>query len=555
MAAFEELNVADKKKEMIAMPRHSFIQMTKLHNVMGRIDYITSTVKQENLYAIYATQPLRSFWKDLAKCNIEEFAKSGTIGKYIEARELIIALPEGLYHYEHDYLIKHFATDFKKKYGVDCYAALHHNKRKTNFHIHLIFAERTKLEKPVVKVASRNMFYDERGKHVRTKKEILDASGDIRNGCKIIRKGEVYEKKEFSIKVDRFKKDSFLDEAKVFFTNEINQLVLHEEDKLKVFDKNSPYLATKKIGRNNPKVEQIEQDNKLRMDWNREVDRAIISDVPMDDILQIKMEHITEPIKRSIQRYGNKPQRLTLILNMAITELVLLISKVLEAARTIWSKIQHTDVVIADKTDNVSHIVADTATHIEENAIIEDIKPKQGESAENVITSPSKEMVATQKTPAKPVMTPVVADYTKLKKIKEELDNQNKLIFEAEQRRGNFEIELSDLKGLAKLTRKAELQRKIDEKTDYIDRLKIGLSNMVRNYGFENMNEFYLSYKESKTAFADYQQKVEDWKKGYDNVVVSKDKTETMSEKLDRLQNEVESSRQYNKQNQAKWAR
>ena len=141
------------------MPRHSFIQMTKLHNVMGRIDYITSTVKQENLYAIYATQPLRSFWKDLAKCNREEFAKSGTIGKYIEARELIIALPEGLYHYEHDYLIKHFATDFKKKYGVDCYAALHHNKRKTNFHIHLIFAERTKLEKPVVKVASRNMFY------------------------------------------------------------------------------------------------------------------------------------------------------------------------------------------------------------------------------------------------------------------------------------------------------------------------------------------------------------------------------------------------------------
>lgn len=110
MAAFEELNVADKKKEMIAMPRHSFIQMTKLHNVMGRIDYITSTVKQENLYAIYATQPIRSFWKDLAKCNREEFAKSGTIGKYIEARELIIALPEGLYHYEHDYLIKHFAN-------------------------------------------------------------------------------------------------------------------------------------------------------------------------------------------------------------------------------------------------------------------------------------------------------------------------------------------------------------------------------------------------------------------------------------------------------------
>ena len=141
MAAFEELNVADKKKEMIAMPRHSFIQMTKLHNVMGRIDYITSTVKQENLYAIYATQPLRSFWKDLAKCNREEFAKSGTIGKYIEARELIIALPESFPDlYDPDRLLQMFTNRFKEKYGVECVSALHHNKRKTNYHIHLIFS-------------------------------------------------------------------------------------------------------------------------------------------------------------------------------------------------------------------------------------------------------------------------------------------------------------------------------------------------------------------------------------------------------------------------------
>ncbi len=57
-------------------------------------------------------------------------------------------------------------------------------------------------------------------------------------------------------------------------------------------------------------------------------------------------------------------------------------------------------------------------------------------------------------------MTPVVADYTNLKKIKEELDNQNKLIFEAEQQRGNFEIELSDLKGLAKLTKESRVAEK-----------------------------------------------------------------------------------------------
>ena len=70
----------------------------------------------------------------------------------------------------------------------------------------------------------------------------------------------------------------------------------------------------------------------------------------MDDILQIKREHITEPIKRSIKIYGNKPQRLALILNMAITELVLLISKMLEAARAIRNKILHTDVTTVSYT-------------------------------------------------------------------------------------------------------------------------------------------------------------------------------------------------------------
>lgn len=276
------------------------------------------------------------------------------------------------------------------------------------------------------------------------------------------------------------------------------------------------------------------------MDWNREVDRAIISEVSMDDILQIKKEHITEPIKRSIELCGNKPQRLALILNMAITELVLLISRVLETARAIRNKILHTDVPKTDKTDFASNIVVDNTDNT--SAIEESIK------VENKITTQEesiKEVNVTE--PDKPVMTPETAAYPKLKKIKVELDNQNNLIFQAEQQRGNLEIELSDLKGLAKITRKAELQRKIDEKTYYINRLKMGLSNMVRNYGFENMNEFYLSYKESKSAYAEYQQKTEDWKKSFGNTDNSMDKAETMSEKLARLQKEADSYRQYNR--------
>ena len=44
--------------------RNSFIQMTKLSNVKGRITYISSHTKQENLYAVYETTE-RKFWRDL----------------------------------------------------------------------------------------------------------------------------------------------------------------------------------------------------------------------------------------------------------------------------------------------------------------------------------------------------------------------------------------------------------------------------------------------------------------------------------------------------------
>ena len=540
--------LSEEGEESTLTTRHSFIQMTKLSNVRGRITYISSHAKQEHLYAVYETTD-RNYWTELARCSQREFKKSGVDGKCIEARELIIALPESLYEQGMpDMLLKSFTDKFKEKYGVECVAALHHNKRMTNFHIHLIFSERQLLSEPVIKTATRNMFYDEHGNHVRTKKEILDEAGNIRKRCKVIKKGEVYEKKLFTSKNTRFKQEDFLDEVKLFYTRMINRWVTDEKDRLTVFDRNGPYLATKKIGKNNPKTEQIEQDNKLRMDWNREVDRAIISEVSMDDILQIKREHITEPIKRSIELYGNRPQRFALILNMAITELVLLISKVLEAARTIRNKIMNTDVPKADNKDIVSHIVAentDNTSAVEEATRVKNkITTQEDLIKEVTVTEPYKSVIP-PKTSDKPVMTPEAAAYLKLKKIKAELDKQNNLIFQAEQQRGNLEIELSDLKGLAKITRKAELQRKIEEKTDYINQLKIGLSNMVSRYGYENMNEFLLTLKESKAAYEIYQQAVDNWNKPSDHLEIVFDEAETIYEKLDKLKKDTTHSQQY----------
>ena len=239
------------------------MQMSKLTNLKGRINYILSLARQENLYAVYETTD-RKFWRELAKCKQEEFRKSGTKGTCIEARELIIALPESFVDYQPELLLHLFTEHFKNHYGTECIAALHHNKPKTNYHIHLIFSERNLLKEPIEKVASRSMFYDENGKRVRTKKEILDDAGQLRKGCKIIPKGEVYERIIFTAKDSRFKSENFLNEVKHSYTDLINIYVKEDKEKLKVFDKSRVYLPMKKVGKNNPKAEEIEADNEVR---------------------------------------------------------------------------------------------------------------------------------------------------------------------------------------------------------------------------------------------------------------------------------------------------
>jgi hypothetical protein len=49
------------------MARHSFIQMSKLSNVKGRISYISDPKRQEYLYATFSTREDMAFWNDLAK--------------------------------------------------------------------------------------------------------------------------------------------------------------------------------------------------------------------------------------------------------------------------------------------------------------------------------------------------------------------------------------------------------------------------------------------------------------------------------------------------------
>ncbi|MDE7178920.1 MAG: MobA/MobL family protein [Lachnospiraceae bacterium] len=460
--------------------------MSKLPDVRGRITYISSHAKQENLYAVYETTN-RQYWTELAKCSQQEFQRSGAAGKCIEAREFIIALPESFPDlYEPDKLLQLFTDRFKEKYGVECVSALHHNKRKTNYHIHLIFSERERLPEPIEKTATRNMFYDEQGKHVRTKKEILDENGDVRKGCKIVKKGEIYECNLFTTKNKLFKQDNFVDEVKHLYTELINTLIKDDKEKLYVFDENGLYLATKKIGKNNPKAEQIQTDNEYRMRWNREVYRAIVSGVAETEIQQIKQEYITDRIRESIDVFGSQSERFGTILMSAVAVLAMLVSKVLQRTRELSAKLFDT----------------------------EQMQPQM--PVQESIHQPAEKKTQTKpKIPPKPVMPAEAAAYQKLFKIYKELKRQNEIIFEAEKERNALELERDELKGLARFTKKGELQSKIERKNEEINILKIGLSETAKRYGFHTVHDFYKVYISAKNAYADCQKKADKWKETY----------------------------------------
>lgn len=169
------------------------------------------------------------------------------------------------------------------------------------------------------------MFYDENGKHRRTKKEILDDRGEVRKGCYIIPKGEPYSGHYFAPKNSFFKKRAFLRELKAVYTELINEEIHDEKRKLKVFSRDSIYLATKKIGKNNPMEDVIKKNNEAvqKWNWNASYAATIMSE---DHVKEVKRQMVLRPVKESVaagtgaEMYRGIVQLATKTLNRLIRE-------------------------------------------------------------------------------------------------------------------------------------------------------------------------------------------------------------------------------------------
>ena len=345
-----------------------------------------------------------------------------------------------------------------------------------------------------------------------------------------IKKGEVYEKKLFTAKDERFKSNSFLDEVKHSYTDLINIYVQDESQKLQVFERGGVYLATKKIGKNNPKAHEIEDDNQKRQEWNRAVDMALISGVPELQIVEVKRKQITEPIKKSIARQGNRPGLFARVVTVAVEALEFLIESVLlKKSREVpeQTNVAQAGTPKAEQTESIA-----------ENIVPESVEIKE-EKAE----------------PKQPEMTRLASKFPKFFKVKKELDEQNVAIQQKQKQLSAKKKELSEVKGLFKGRKKKELQKEIDELTSHIRDMKDYLPRIVQKIGYRSVQEFLKDFKVSQTEYSEYRTAIEKWKNETGKEPESHGIRAKLAAKKQEIQNEQKNKQHTHKQNKDRGAR
>lgn len=112
------------------------------------------------------------------------------------------------------------------------------------------------------------------------------------------------------------------------YTKLMNQYVKEESQKLSVFQPGGIYLATKKIGKNNPKAAEIRADNAVKQEWNRIVDVALVEGIAEETVMEIKRKEITDKVALSVAENGRQPGLLRMILTAAVRFLAEYVRKI-----------------------------------------------------------------------------------------------------------------------------------------------------------------------------------------------------------------------------------
>ena len=277
-----------------------YARQTALTNVGGRIDYISNPKRQEHLLAVFdgaADHVAGAYWRQLAhECRAA--SKHATSGRScVQGRELVIQLSNSLLQrLSAEEIAEKLARSFEARYDRPCMVAVHFNKDRTNLHAHLIYSERSLLEEPKEKVAPRALFFDEAGKRCYKKAEILDDAGEIRPGCRIVAKGEIYERRFFGAVDQTFSQKGWLRKAKSEWLLPLRNGDLHGDVEITEFDPSSGKLAQQHVGnkayneKRGTTRKQIEEYNRQVKIYNQNVDAGLMP-VPVAQNVQSHLSH------------------------------------------------------------------------------------------------------------------------------------------------------------------------------------------------------------------------------------------------------------------------
>lgn len=276
------------------MAKNAFVKITALNNVRGRINYVTSPEEQEHLEAYCDNMP-QGGWAELAKYSRKQSALYHPGEKVCEARELIIKMQNDLSRFDPLHLAITLRDEFSKKYKVPCAVAIHWNKAENNYHAHLIFSERSIYrEKKGESIATRNTYFDADGKRS-TKKECLDENGNLKEGCRLVKKGEALsEGSRFGAKKNIFAQEEWLRQEKERLVSFMNANTKGE--KWQVYDwKTNPHLPYMRLVKGEPEglTAWKKRQNDLIRDYNENIDILLAKEeITPEQALKLKFEHI-----------------------------------------------------------------------------------------------------------------------------------------------------------------------------------------------------------------------------------------------------------------------
>lgn len=284
------------------MERNVFVRATALTCARGRIAYMTSPNKQEHLEAYVSNMP-KGGWLELSKYSRHQAALYNPGDKVCEARELMIMLPNSFALYNAQHLAIRLRDDFSNRYRVPCAVAIHWNKAENNYHVHLVFSERS-IHRQVhgTSVATRNTYFDANGKRS-TKKECLDELGNLKPGCRFVAKGEVLsEGSRFGSKKNMFAQEEWMHQEKQRMVDFFN--AYDRQGTWKVYDwKKDPHFPYIRIEKGAPEKLNAwrERENAWRLAYNDTVDHLIeIGELSPQEALDLKFK--TVEYKRRLRR-------------------------------------------------------------------------------------------------------------------------------------------------------------------------------------------------------------------------------------------------------------